>query len=388
MLAYPKLEHVTLPSVETVNILRDPPKGIYTRKIDKVGQTSEITEEIGDSGNRICDVIKLYPRGIDPMKTINFSNNGTSGGQVRYRGGSLTANGGITSSFGSGGTKFPYRVVRDGAFRPPIWTPQDLLPLSRLPRAWTYAATNPGFPDFQRRNDCYNKRIIKEETINTCVRPTAVYNIQVPLTSAPFELRQIIENPLKYSTTSGVRTLDILNVENVSPTSGVIVEDKVYESVTSNPGSNKSLVYGEAIIPVENFINEDISKGSYTSTPFFEKEDRNISDNIYLQNKTPLTEAYTNISDMTKYRNIESETIKELDRNVPCYSAVSNVSNIQGTQLMNTNYNLHPKISKGGFEGKGIMPKEDREDYEYISLNQEKSIRTKAYEQFSSRYQN
>ena len=53
---------MTLPSVETwgsnMNILRDPPKGIYTRKINKVGQTSEITEMIDeagrDSGFSIC----------------------------------------------------------------------------------------------------------------------------------------------------------------------------------------------------------------------------------------------------------------------------------------------------------------------------------------------
>ena len=47
---------VTLPSVETwgtnMNILKDPPKSIMTRKIDKVGDTSSITEMIDQSGNR------------------------------------------------------------------------------------------------------------------------------------------------------------------------------------------------------------------------------------------------------------------------------------------------------------------------------------------------
>ena len=41
---------VTLPSVEaglgSMNILRDPPKSIMTRRIDKVGETSSITEMI------------------------------------------------------------------------------------------------------------------------------------------------------------------------------------------------------------------------------------------------------------------------------------------------------------------------------------------------------
>ena len=46
----------TLPSVEggfgSMNILRDPPKSIMTRRIDKVGETSSITELIDGSGNR------------------------------------------------------------------------------------------------------------------------------------------------------------------------------------------------------------------------------------------------------------------------------------------------------------------------------------------------
>ena len=50
----------TLPSVESwstnMNILRDPPKSITTRKIDKVGETSEITQMIQESGDRSCIV--------------------------------------------------------------------------------------------------------------------------------------------------------------------------------------------------------------------------------------------------------------------------------------------------------------------------------------------
>ena len=54
----------TLPSVDSwytdFNILRDPPKGITTRRIDKVGQTSSITEEIDESGNRMSKkIIKI-----------------------------------------------------------------------------------------------------------------------------------------------------------------------------------------------------------------------------------------------------------------------------------------------------------------------------------------
>ena len=53
MIQYPKQTHVTLPSVESWGtndepIQRDPPKSLWTRKIDKVSETQEITRMIGE----------------------------------------------------------------------------------------------------------------------------------------------------------------------------------------------------------------------------------------------------------------------------------------------------------------------------------------------------
>ena len=68
---YPKNQHITLPSVEqwgtNANILRDPPKAIFTRRIDKVGQNTDITELVDSSGDRACEGISLYARGVNPM---------------------------------------------------------------------------------------------------------------------------------------------------------------------------------------------------------------------------------------------------------------------------------------------------------------------------------
>ena len=56
---------VTLPSVESwgtnMNILKDPPKSVHTRKIDKVGETSAITTSIDESGDRFCEAINYTP---------------------------------------------------------------------------------------------------------------------------------------------------------------------------------------------------------------------------------------------------------------------------------------------------------------------------------------
>ena len=151
-------------------------------------------------------------------------------------------------------------------------------------------------------------------------------------------------------------------------------------------GSNDNKIYGEAIIPIENFINEDISKGSYTTNPIFEKEERQISDSISLYNKTPLAPAFTNISDSRKYIKAEGDTERQLSRNIPHYGASTNISDMKGIDNSDKNYKLHPKINPGQFEGKGTRPKEGREEYEYISLGDQDNIRKKAYSAFSDRY--
>ena len=121
----------TLPSVsswgDNAGILRDPPRSITTRKIDKVGETMSIVSMIDEATDRACENINVYARGTNPMVAVQFNNQG--GGKQAY---------------------LPYRVARDGAFRPPIMTQEDLLPLSRLPRIWTSNFSNPNFTDFSK----------------------------------------------------------------------------------------------------------------------------------------------------------------------------------------------------------------------------------------------
>lgn len=123
---------ITLPSVEAWgtnnNIKHDPPRSIHTRKIDKVGQTSSITTQIDDSGDRFCENINYYARGQNPMVSVSFGQG--QQGQQSY---------------------LPYRVAREGAFRPPIWRQEDLLPLSRMPRVWTEVCSQPYAPIFTQR---------------------------------------------------------------------------------------------------------------------------------------------------------------------------------------------------------------------------------------------
>lgn len=126
MLQYPKHEHLTLGSVEgwghNTNILRDPPKSIFTRRIDKVGQNTDITDLIDSSSDRAADSIQVYARGVNPMVSVSYSGNNAG------MSGNPTDSSGRTQAF------LPYPSMDGGAFRPPVRNPRDLLPLSRLPR--------------------------------------------------------------------------------------------------------------------------------------------------------------------------------------------------------------------------------------------------------------
>ena len=237
---------VTLPSVEagfgSMNILRDPPKSIMTRRIDKVGETSSITEMIDLSENRACEAISTYARGVNPMVSVSYGNEGNNGGQ-RVSG---CGKGSHNLSIGNG--KLPYRIMDNGAFRPPILRQENLLPLSRLPRTNTTAFTKPGFVDFTKKLMCpgREKRYIKQKTLKACIRPTATYRLDAPLVE-PFEVKYVIKNPVKYDKGAGIsgyRTQDLTQQVVIDPT----------KEVNNNPLHTNAIINkrGENMIYADN----------------------------------------------------------------------------------------------------------------------------------------
>ena len=133
----------TLGSVESwgtnMSILKDPPKSLYTRRINKVGQTSDITATIDEASDRACEAILQYARGVNPMVSVSYNNSNSQNGN--------------NTSAGNSQAFLPYRINREGAFRPPIQTEYNLLPLSRMPRVWTSSFSNPSFPDFSQTSN-------------------------------------------------------------------------------------------------------------------------------------------------------------------------------------------------------------------------------------------
>jgi hypothetical protein len=109
---------VTLPSVEMWGrnkiILRDPNKGIFTRRKDKIGQTQSILLSQEDSGDRIAENINVYARGVNPMVSVSYDNYGNNAGSRS----SVTQ--------GAPGVKLP---LRPDVFYPPVFRQEQLLPL-------------------------------------------------------------------------------------------------------------------------------------------------------------------------------------------------------------------------------------------------------------------
>lgn len=173
----------SLPSIESWNtnnnILRDPPRSITTRRIDKVTDNSFFTQEIQDSSDRIAEMIMAYPRGVNPMVGVSYdnSNGGIGRGQaLLYRGQQA---------------KLPYRVMADGAFRPPILAPVDLLPLSRMPRNTTCVNPTIFKPDYSKKISCTHEA---RAVTNKKVKPNCVSQLYMKVDKAnPVDVRHTIQ---------------------------------------------------------------------------------------------------------------------------------------------------------------------------------------------------
>jgi hypothetical protein len=168
---------MTLGSVENwgsnTNILRDPPKSIFTRRIDKVGQNTDITELIDSSDDRAAEGINVYARGVNPMVSVSYNNQSNNAGIS----GNPTANSGRTQAF------LPYTIMNEGAFRPPVRNPRDLIPLSRLPRVWFSANALPSAVDYSKtKQQPSNYRAVKDASDMVKafdIRPNQSANISV-----------------------------------------------------------------------------------------------------------------------------------------------------------------------------------------------------------------
>lgn len=296
---------VTLPSVENwntnTNILRDPPKSVQTRKIDKVGETSIIATQLGESGDRFCENINYYARGTNPMVSVSYNND----------------NAGTPGSIANRGQSFlPYRIMRDGAFRPPIRTQEHLLPLSRMPRIWTTVNTQPYAPEYTKRiKNCgtaETTREVKNDLLKanceTC--KTISYD---PGANEPNRLVGFIQDPL---------------ISNVSAP----------KNCSNNNHAQDMML--NTMLPVVYERNRPIAEGYSNKRGYVENPIENTMSNI-TKTVLPTTEGYTAKSDIRE-RPIVPNNIN-LQPNRPVFeNMMTNATSIRERPIVPQRISLTP----------------------------------------------
>jgi len=389
----------SMPSVESwgtnMNILKDPPKSLYTRRIVKVGQTSEITEMIDESGNRNAECILPFARGVNPMVSVSYQNNG-KGANVQ--------------------ASLPYKVHSD-AFRPPVRTQYDLLPLSRLPRVWTTAFSKPGFVDFSKKmrqcGNAQNTKETKNQILKKSVHPTAVYKIETPL-KAPMETKYAVnETLLKKSYTAPISTSD--NTMRINGRAGGHTRlDALHASAQTNLGINRDTSQGgidTSAYVQDNLlasahtnlgINRDMSQGGIDASAFVQDSllssahtnaSRPLNSNAIdyfhdlpdLQRTIPEYSATTNIRQNQDHRQ-QHEYQKELERVLPMAEAFSNTRRQGDTNVSARETFTRDRPSRGGFDPRGQMPKLGRIQELPAVYESDKSVMDKKVSEMMSRY--
>lgn len=308
---------LTLPSVEaglgTLNITKDPPKSVYTRKIDKVGENMDIVEMIDASSDRNSQGINLYARGVNPMVTVSYANYGNNGGMQ-----SINRSGKAQASL-------PYKVMDNGAFRPPLISPQELLPLSRQPRLVTQALTNPSAVNYTKKVLCPESsqmRQVKNETLQRAnIRPSAVYNIERSVQDVKPE-NFVVESPIKISGYSGTKTIDNQTARHLNMTRG-LKEDVRIVVATTNPGTFTKSKKIDATIQTDRYLQNTNVKAINTNPKLKGDKNKYVRNHVDLKKNVPVHNVTSNPRKNIDKNKYCLENVN-LSRNIPEYNVVSN----------------------------------------------------------------
>lgn len=334
-------EKVALPSIvgwgESNSIIRDPLKSITTRRIDKVGSTSCLTDEIDGSYDRICENIMWFARGVNPAVSVSYDNYGNGS-----RNGSM-AN--INQA------SLPYKIMKDGAFQPPILRQEDLLPLSRLRRPNTEINSIKQFVDF-------SKRAIPECGTVNANKEIKNSMMQYVVNTMPTMMRK-----------------DVLGTSELSVIEPFI-KDTLSTSANTNTSGYVKDVFDENGNPVrmKNVIVYDHDTNHSGLT-----KDEYIHSDLHLERNVPVYhDANTNTSRNIYVKAVEKEYLKAQKQNRPSYDlpGTTPIEKLDLSQMEKSKY-IKPTISnKGGMSSvytEYIPTRNDSRQYDQVKLKTQKS---------------
>ena len=224
------------------------------------------------------------------MVSVSYDNNSNNAG----------ISGNPTSTSAQPQARLPYPAFDNGAFRPPILTQRDLLPLSRLPRTWFSTLSTPGFVDFSKTQQQANSyRALKEANNVYNVKPNKTASIEKPLIENFKMLNSINDRHINVNATSGIKSdyQSTYTRENID----------LYKGINDNS--------------LNVFANSNLGKEISHNLEGF-----SIDENRYIQDSL-VHEGYTNLSrnNAQNLSNISMDTSKYV-QDVDYYQASSNSS--------------------------------------------------------------
>jgi hypothetical protein len=305
---------LTLPSVDSWgtnnNIQKDPPRSIMTRRIDKVADNNDIVKMI-DNSDRSNEAILRFARGINPSVSVSYSNNG-----------------GSMQNYGNQQAFLPYRINKDGDFHPPVQAPQDLLPLSRLPRNTYTVNTTPSLPHFTKeldnsRNQTASKNV--KQIVSSAVSATKTYMLQRPF-QEPFEIKyNIVENPIK-TTSQGTKIAfsDRTIQNNVIPTNTIVI-DHLNISADTNKQDLKTYK-NHNDIDLSKIKTQDVQLIEYNTNMKGNEKVELVHEMFELERNVPVYDSHTNVQGLSHVKFIASDSDLHLTRNLPEYQLYANTS--------------------------------------------------------------
>jgi hypothetical protein len=365
------------------NILRDPPKSITTRRIDKVNGDGSLNAMMYHNGDRIAENINVFARGVNPMVAVEYTNHGST---MRSSGGGAEQG---LGAFGNGAPgKLPYRVMNAGAFRPPQLRQEQLLPLSRQPRNVTHVLTNKEFIDYTKSVTCQSGKCPSsyrqiKESFKSHIEPTKTCKIASPV-QEHFVMKYVIDNPTTTSASTAKvskANIQMINRESLREAGKTINQYSQSAGVQAQGGQNyiHEDVTLERNIPTYTAPTTKTSAMKKTLAPDYDMLlERNIPTHIattnvrgdhtvsldyendyVLERNIPEYNAHSNISDKTKFVYERPENDYQFEQKTRPHSVQANLRG-QSDVEQNRTYILPESLHAGGFEGKSTLPLTER----------------------------
>jgi hypothetical protein len=334
-----------------------------------------IDQEIQESGNRVAESIRVYPRGQNVMVGVSFNNSNSVGNRGNNIGGQQA--------------KLPYRVMKDGVFRPPILRPVNLLPLSRLPRNNVTVEPIAYTTDFKRKLVCpgtsKDYRSVKDNLVQVEKYTNKIQNIRKPVevsvgqnilhdrryVSADAQKTQNISRPVQVAVGQHIQdrlhanaeTLKTQKVDRVVPVSvGQSIQDHLKANANTNirkyDFTNQSIKY-----------TDDAVKGELIHYQTQSNPTRNIQVRVVDPTIVYQPNARVQASTQSNIKGIGKQYIlheKQELRDKPVLKGEITVNSSQRGrynpqhQPTSRNYYLPQKPKAGGMEGNPLIPTTQR----------------------------